>query len=223
VWRIILTYATLTVAFTILLTSGTVAAAESNGSLAEGGQPPEPTSALTVVETFLLARNSGDPSAATLWCASWLELQDVDGSWFVDPPTTSAWLRQLTGRYFVDTVRQPFVEGDTVSWTERLTRRGMPFADAFRSSIRVDVHAVIRDGKIAYLSGPYPPVPFRDPESPAGQTGIAESSVNSATVAPGTLFVGTAGGLSVVLLLAARGGPVLYRAVQQHSRYESKP
>ena len=42
---------------------------------------------ITVAERFLVAREAGDFYAAAAWCAPVLELQDLDGSWFVDRAT----------------------------------------------------------------------------------------------------------------------------------------
>ncbi len=152
--RTILT-STLSAAF-MLLAAGTPSAA-GGGTLA--GQRPEPTDPVTVVENFLVARDTGDPLGAVSWCAALLELQDVDGQWFVDTPTTVQWVRQLTDDYHINRLTPLLVEGSVVSWTERLTRRSHPFPEALHSSLSIDVHAVIREGKIAYLSGPYPPIP----------------------------------------------------------------
>ena len=78
---------------------------------------------------------------APLWCAPLLELQDRDGSWFIDAPTTGGWLRRLTERYFIERLSALVVEGNTVSWTERLSRRSVPYPEALRSSFSVEVCA----------------------------------------------------------------------------------
>src|SRR4029077_14079873 len=70
-----------------------------SGAFAASAQQPALTDPVTIVENYLLARDSGDVWGAAGWCADLLERQDVDGSWFVDAATTSDWLRQLTGRY----------------------------------------------------------------------------------------------------------------------------
>jgi hypothetical protein len=117
--------------------------------------------------TSSAARNAGDYWGAAGWCAALLELQDVDGSCFVETATTSDWLRQLTAEYVLDTLCAPVADGNIVTWTERLTPRSMHFPDAVDSSRRIEVHAVIRDGKIGYLSAPYPPFPLRKPGAAA--------------------------------------------------------
>jgi hypothetical protein len=110
-----------------------------------GSQPSSDTESLVVVENFLTARAAGDPWGATEWCAPLLELQDIDGLWFVHAPTTSDWLRQLTGKYMVDVMSPPLADGNLVTWTERLTQRNMRFPESLASSMTIEVHAVIRD------------------------------------------------------------------------------
>jgi hypothetical protein len=168
---------------------------------ADGGGPEEP---LEVVASFLAARDAGDAAAAAEWCAPLLELHDVDGQWFVDVPTTSDWLRQLTDKYVIETLRPPQPEGNTIVWTERLSPRRANLADPWASSMTLKVYAVIRDGQIASLSAPYPPLPFRRPVAAA-----EPAASPGATVAPATLFGGTALGLAATVLLIARGGPAV--------------
>jgi hypothetical protein len=199
-----------------------LAAGVATTTLAADGQPPEPAEPLAVVESFLLARDMRDAWGAAIWCAALLELQDVDGSWFVDTPTTSDWLRQLTDRYFIERLDPLVAEGDTVSWTERLSRRSLPYPEALRSSVTIEVHAVVRAGRIAYLSGPYPPVPLLRPTPTTGEPGTGASAGSSPTVGPATLFVGSALGLSLTALLAARGGPLVRGAVQRGSHGPSR-
>jgi hypothetical protein len=191
-----------------------LAAGVATIALAADGQQPATTEPLVVVENFLLARDRYDPVGAAVWCAPLLELQDVDGSWFIDPPTTSDWLRQLTDRYFVERLSALAIEGDTVSWTERLSRRSLPYPEALRSSFSIEVHAVIHDGRIAYLSGPYPPIPLRRSTAVAGEP-VDEGSGSTMAAAPGTLFVGSALALSLTVLLAAFGGRVLRSDAQR--------
>jgi hypothetical protein len=99
-----------------------VALTNSEGEPSAAQQSPrdEP---LFLVESFLAARNAGEVFGATGWCAAVLEIQDIDGQWFVDEPTTRYWLRQLTDKYFVETLSPPVAKGNTVTWTERLTLR----------------------------------------------------------------------------------------------------
>jgi hypothetical protein len=48
-------------------------------------RPNSPVSdPMEVVESFLAARDARGSWGAASWCADLLELQDVDGSWFVD-------------------------------------------------------------------------------------------------------------------------------------------
>ena len=169
-----------------------LAAGTATNAVAAGGQQPEPTDPLAVVENFLLARDMRDIGGAAIWCAPLLELQDVDGSWFVDPPTTSNWLRQVTDRYFIERLGPLVAGGSTVSWTERLSRRSLPYPEALRSSVSIEVHAVVREGRIAYLSGPYPPIPLARPTPTAGEPGTGPGARSSPTVGPATLFVGSA-------------------------------
>ena len=171
---------------------------------------------LVVVDSFLTARNAGDPWGAAGWCASLLELQDVDGQWFMDSASTSDWLRQLDDQYLLDTLVPPVVKGDVVTWTERLTRRSDRFPESLSTSVIIEVHTVIRDGKIAYLSAPYPPLAVRSPGMASEQsTGAAQSGVG--TVSPGTMFVGAALGLAWSAGLAALGAHLLW-ATFQHKR-----
>ena len=131
-------------------------------AVASEGRTPDATDPLAVVEQFLLARDVGDAWGATAWCAPVLELHDVDGSGWVDPPTTSDWLRQLSDRYDIEQLSPLVAEGRVVSWTERLSRRSLEYPET-RPSFSIEVRAVVRDGKIAYLSGPYPPIPLLRP------------------------------------------------------------
>jgi hypothetical protein len=183
-----------------------LAAGVATTTLAADGQPPEPTEPLAVVENFLLARDMRDPWGAAGWCAALLELQDVDGSWFVDTPTTSDWLRQLTDRYFIERLGPLVAEGNTVSWTERLSRRSIPYPEALRSSVSLEVHAVVREGRIAYLSGPYPPIPLRRPTPTTGEPGPGEGAGGTPAAGPATLFVGSALGLALTVFLVTRCG-----------------
>lgn len=184
-------------------------------------QQVQPSDPLTVTENYLLARDSGDLWGAADWCADLLELQDVDGSWFVDRATTTDWLRQLSERYMIDRLSPLVIDGNTVSWTERLTPRA-PFSGAAPRSIVVDVHALVGAGKITYLSGSYPPIPLRsaaasvgapqpkaDTSRPMGvpatnSPDTAELPGRSASAAPGTLFLGATVTLLAALVIAPR-------------------
>ena len=90
-----------------------------------------------------------------------LELQDQDDDWIVDTAATADWLHELSNVYLVETLSPPIANGNLVSWTERLTARTLPLERLIQARFTIDVHAVIRDGKIAYLSGPYPAIRFR--------------------------------------------------------------
>jgi hypothetical protein len=172
-------------------------------SSAVAGQEMQAIDPVTVVEDFLMARDSGDPLGAAIWCADLLELQDMDGQWFIDSPSVSAWLRQLTERFVIDRLSPLVAEGNTVSWTERLTPRRLAYPDALHSSIIIEVHAVIRDGRLAYLSGPYPPIPFRAPAATAPERATSAPGSSTAILGPGVLFVSSALGLMLTVLLAA--------------------
>jgi hypothetical protein len=187
----------------VLMTAAAVSALET------AAQVPPATEPLVVVENFLADRAAGDAWGAAGWCAPLLELQDVDGEWFVDGPTTSHWLRQLSDKYLLDTLVAPIANGDTVTWTERLTPRGIPFPAALRSSMRIEVHAVIRDNKIGYLSGPYPAITLGRPGQPSDDPDTSRLASRAASIAPATLFVGSALGLTGAALLAAWGGPAV--------------
>jgi hypothetical protein len=193
-----------------------MAAASASAAEARSPQPSEP---LVVAESFLAARNARDPSGAAGMCADLLELQDVDRSWLVDGPTMSDWLRQLTDKYLLDTMSPLLATGDTVTWTERLTPRAANFPDAWSSAQTVEVHAVVRDGKIAYLSAPYPALAPGSPDA-AGEPGTSGARSGMATVPPAGLFVGTALGLAIAAL-AVRGAPVVYHALQRRERLTS--
>jgi hypothetical protein len=164
------------------------------------------STALVAVEEFLAARAAGDVWGAAGHCAALLELQDVDGSWFIDTAATSDWLNQLTARYSIDILSAPHVEGATVTWTERLVPRNMRFPEALSASMRVDVYAVIRDGKIVYLSAPYPPFPLRQNGLATGTPGGGPEPTKAAAP-PVTMFIGAA----AVFALAAASGASLNR------------
>jgi hypothetical protein len=196
-----------------------VASVSASGLNRQQESYPEP---LVVVESFLAARNAQDPWGAAAWCAPLLELQDVDGQWFVDPPTTSDWLRQLTARYLVDSISPPIVRSETVTWTERLTPRNRPFPEALASSISVDVSAVVRNGKIAHLSAPYPPLPIRSQARLADVAGTEGTSSAAPPIAPATLFIGSAAGLVLTVLLATRVGVSLGATLRRPLRVKGR-
>ena len=178
-----------------------------------------PTDPLSIVQSFLLARDMGDYEGAANWCASLMELQDED-SWFVDPSSTSDWLRQLTTAYLIDTLSPPRAQGNVVTWTERLTRRGSTSAPAEGPArMTVEVHAVIKDGRIATLSAPYPPIPVRTRTLPTTELASVSQSVGRVQVPPEVLFVLTALGLGLTVLLANRLGTYVRRAVTRSSRH----
>jgi hypothetical protein len=204
-------HAAVVAAVALLVTAAAVAAAESSS------RPSSDTEPLVVVENFLTARVAGDPWGATGWCAPLLELQDVDGQWFVDAPTTSDWLRQLTGKYVVDVMSPPRADGNSVTWTERLTPSSMRFSESLASRITIEVHAVIRDNTIAYLSGQYPPIPLRRPGQTPDEPRSSAGSASQASVAPATLFVGSALGLALGVLLVVRCGPAVRAVVGKPS------
>jgi hypothetical protein len=167
---------------------------------------------LFVVESFLAARNVGDAFGATGWCAVTLELQDIDGQWFVEEPTNRYWLRQLTDKYFVDTLSPPVANGNTVTWTERLTPRTVRASDPWSKIMTLEASAVVRDGLIVYLSAPYPPLALRPP--PVAVTGESMGdgvSSTTASVAPATMFMGSALGLTVTAFLVASGTKLIAR------------
>ena len=135
---------------TMLLGIAALAAAVSTSTAAVShAQSAPPAEPLVVVESFLLARNSGDPLGASGWCTTLLELQDIDAQWFVDEPTHSYWLRQLTDKYLVETLSPPVAAGNVVTWTDRLSPRKLQLSDPWSRVMRVEVSAVIQDGKIA--------------------------------------------------------------------------
>src|SRR5215207_4482631 len=140
-----------------------VVAALLTGAEASAAQQSMADEPLVVVESFLAARNAADPTGATMWCAELLALQDVDGQWFLEPASTRDWLRQLTHKYLIETLSQPVVDDDRVTWTERLTPRREHFPDAWSKAMTVGVHARVSDGRIIELSAPYPPFPIRAP------------------------------------------------------------
>jgi hypothetical protein len=167
-------------------------------------RPPDPPPA--VVANYLLARDMGDFAAAATWCAPLLELQDADESWFVDQPATADWLRQLVHRYRIDIVEEPHLEGNSVVWRERLTQRAES-ADLARMTI--EIHAVIRDGKIAYLSGAYPAIPLRTSRAAPGEPAYVTHSNFVSGMPPGVLFLGSALGLGLLMILVATVGRLI--------------
>ncbi len=187
----------------VLTTFASVAAAQE-----APGQPSNQTEPLLVVDSFLLARNVQNPWGATDWVAPTIALHDVDGEWFIDGPTMSDWLQQLTSKYLVDTLSPPVADGDAVTWTERLTLRNVPSRDALASSMTLEVHAVVRDGKIIALSAPYPSFALRRPDAPPAEAS-APAAAHSASIGPGTLFVGTSIGVALVALVVVKGAPVI--------------
>jgi hypothetical protein len=167
--------------------------------------------ALSVVENFLQARGTGDFSGAASWCASLLELQDTDEAWFVDHATFADWLRQLNQEYLIDRVVQPYLDGKSVTWSERLTRRGSTRPDAGPARMTVTVHAVIRENKITYLSGPYPPLPLRTSSAAPGEPSYFVHSNDKRSVPPVVLFLGSTAGVVLLVFLSWLAGRVIGR------------
>jgi hypothetical protein len=189
----------------LMLTGGSVV-------LAAGAHQSLPTEPLFVVESFLAARDARDLFGATGWCAALLELQDSAGQWFVDEPTTRYWLGQLTDRYLVDRLSPPVANGNVVTWTERLTPRIERSADPWNKIMTVQVSAVVRDGLIADVSAPYPPLPLRAPAgAPAVGPSGSEASGGTITIAPAGMFLGSALSLGLAAVLVAYG-PTALRA-----------
>jgi hypothetical protein len=197
----------------VLATSPPKIAAASDDQYQQAAQS-DPSS---VVDRFLKAREAHDHWGAASQCADLLELQDVDGSWFVDVPTMSDWLRQLTDLYRIEVIRTPQADRNTVVWTERLVPRISGFEDSNRSSVTLDVYAVVRDGKIAYLSGPYPPIPLR-----RGIPVRPDESHGPPMTGPGTLLACSAIGLSLTGFLAVSIGRVASRASRGCSGLRSR-
>jgi hypothetical protein len=182
---------------------------------ASGAQPVASDEPLIVVESFLAARDARDVFGATGWTAALLELQDQDGQWFVDEPTTRYWLGQLTDTYLVETLGPLLVNGNTVTWTERLTRRTVRPSDPSSRMMTIEVNAVIRNGTIGYLSAPYPPLPLRPPPvAPVGQSSGTSAASETATVAPAMMFLGSAAGLIVAAFALVQGVPAVCAALQ---------
>jgi hypothetical protein len=145
-----------------------------------------------------------------------LALQDVDGEWYVDQPTTRYWLRQLTDRYRLDALSPPIVKGNVVTWTERLTPFSQRPSDPWSGTMAVDVNAVVQDGRIVSLSGAYPPLPLRPPPGELEEASAVSSATDTiATVAPATLLLAWALGLTLTALAVAYGAPVLRAAVRR--------
>jgi hypothetical protein len=198
---IVLRYLAVTALAFLAATTPSASLANAN-PVDAAAQATEPAEPLAVVENFLLARNIGDYSGAASWCATPMELQDED-SWYVDPAATSDWLRQLMEGYLIDTFNQPRANGNVVTWSERLTKRG-PVLDPAEIPARmtVEVHAVVEDGKITYLSGAYPPIPLHLQVHATTQIASVEPSGGKVLIPPAALFVVWALGLGVLVLLA---------------------
>jgi hypothetical protein len=199
----------------LVLVGAAVLTAHAGASVeaASTAQQLPPDEPLFVVESFLAARNAGDPFGATGWCAALLVLQDADDVWFPDEPGTRYWLRQLIDKYLLNTVTPPIANGDTVIWTERLTPRSVSPAEPWSKVMTIQVHALVKDGKIANLSAPYPPLPIRPPPGvTAGEPTASGAFSSTATVAPATMFLGSALVLTLTVLLIARGLPAVRAA-----------
>src|SRR5262249_34671767 len=89
-------------------------------------------------------------------------------------------------------------------WTERLTLRAAAAPDTGPSRMTVKVHALIQDGKIAYLSGPYPPIPLRSLTVAPGGPAQVEHSSGPRTIPPLVLFAASAAGLALMARLITR-------------------
>jgi hypothetical protein len=120
----------------------------------------------------------------------------------------SDWLSQLTDAYAVDAIRPLSVSSETVGWSERLTRRdGAPESLPWRMTL--EVHAVVRNGSIDYLSGPYPPFPLRR----SGTSSQPDATSSPVGAPPIAMFLGSALSLATLAALVTKGGPPLWAAL----------
>jgi hypothetical protein len=178
--------------------------------LAPGAQVAPPYEPLIVVENFLTARDARDPVGAAGWCAMLFELQDEEDYWFIDGAALVTWLRLLTHTYTIERLTPLVAEGDHVTWTERLTRRGGG-PEAQPTSRTVQVHAYVRDGKIAHLSGPYPIVPFTQATGSTIES-TSRGAPSSPALSPLPLFLVSAAAVVVAGQILGRVGSLLSAA-----------
>ena len=113
------------------------------------------------------------------------------------------------------TLSSPVANGNVVTWTERLTPRTERSADPWNKIMTVQVSAVVRDGLIAYVSAPYPPLPLRPPAgAAAAEPSGSEVSGSTTTIAPVAMFLGSALSLGLAAVLVAYGPSALRAAFQ---------
>jgi hypothetical protein len=147
-----------------------------------------------------------------------LEIYDAHGQRFLDTSATGDWLARLTDRYLLDTMSPLVVNGDTVTWTERLTPRSIPFPHALASSITIEVSAVVLNGSISSINGPYPMLSLHGlGAADRAPTGAGEP-VTIAMPAPTTLLAASAIVLALAALVITRGVPSLYATLQRFAR-----
>lgn len=202
----------------LLVVAAVLLAASTHGASAAPSQTPgvlqqpDARDPLVVVEGFLAARNAHDSLGAVAWCADPLAIHDAEDQWLADAPSVRAWLEHLTGVYWIDLLERPHADGDRVTWVERLAPRNLPFRDALASSIRVDVEAVVQNGKMIALDAAYPP-------AAPGAFGDVPRATNAAghdpaVVPPWALFGASWAALAVGLALVVVVRSVRRRADQ---------
>lgn len=181
-------------------------------SPAAASQQPDPADPVVVAENFLLSRNARDPIGAVTYCSPLLAIQDGQGQWVADQPASREWLRGLTNAYVIETLVHPRAESgsDRVVWVERLAPRSMPFPQALRQSLEVQVEVVVQDGKIVSYTAPYPvlaPQPVQAASQPLG----GPPPLNEPVVPPAVAFIGSALALGGVVLVAMIASSVIRR------------
>jgi len=188
----------------------------SSSASAAGDQPPglsqqpDPSDPISVVEEFLSARNARDAFGATYFIGPTVLIQDADAKWLADEPSARQWLGRLMDTYVIDMLVRPHTVGGTVVWVERLSSRSIPFPDALRDSLAVEVEVVVQDGKITSYSAQYPMLRL-PPSGVAMQSSNSGQRTNATGIPPALLFVASALALIASLFVSTRATHALSR------------
>ena len=137
-------------------------AAGVSAALGASGQSPNPTEPIVVVESFLLVVTRRIPGGATALVAPVTALHDADGEWFIDAATMSDWLRQLTGKYLIETMSPPL--GRRVCYVDRAAHTA---EYSFSGGARLEHHARRPRGRPGWqdhgIGGPVSPLRVPEP------------------------------------------------------------
>jgi hypothetical protein len=117
----------------------------------------------------IAASNARDAFGATYFIGPTVLIQDADDKWLADEPSARQWLGRLMDTYVID----------------------IPFRDALRDSLAVEVEVVVHDGKIMSYSAQYPMLRL-PPSGVAMQSPNSGQRTSATGIPPALLFVASA-------------------------------